>query len=231
MVGSWNGEAGAAECTQCTADSSTAAEGATTITECLCNVGHSGDIVDAESVCTACGLATYKGEDGPGECTTCPGAGVTTAATGSTVVTQCLCVAGHSGDIVDTDSECTIRAEGTWNADVGPGACTECPEFASTAAEGATTITDCLCEPGYSGDIAIPTDLCTGCELGTFKPVAGPEACTDCTENADTAVTGAAEIGECRCLAGFGRDGPIVAEENTCDACAEDTFKAQLVRG
>ena len=147
------------------------------------------------------------------------------------MVTQCLCVAGHSGDIVDTDSECTIRAEGTWNADVGPGACTECPEFASTAAEGATTITECLCEPGYSGDIAIPTDLCTGCEIGTFKPTAGPEACTDCTENADTMFTGAAEIGECRCLAGFGRDGPIVAEEDTCDACAENTFKAQPVRG
>ena len=157
-----NGEAGAPECTQCTADSSTAAKGATTITECLCNVGHSGDIVDAESECTACCLATYKGEVGPGECTACPGAGVTTAETGSTVVTECLCIAGYSGDIIDTDSECTSCAEGSWNGEVGPGACTNCPTDASTAAEGATEITECLCPAGFTGNIAIPTDLCTG---------------------------------------------------------------------
>ena len=200
------------------------------VTQCLCIAGYSGDIVSTDSECIICALGTWNADVGPGVCTTCPEF-ATTAEEGATDITACLCEAGFTGDIAIPTDRCFGCELGTYKPTVGPGACTDCPEFASTAAEGATTITDCLCEPGYSGDITIPTDLCTGCELGTFKPVAGPEACTDCTENADTAVTGAAEIGECRCLAGFGRDGPIVAEENTCDACAEDTFKAQLVRG
>ena len=230
-VGFWSGTPGAPTCTACTENAITTATGSTLITECLCTAGHEGDIVDAASTCDPCGLATYKGEVGPcpPQCTACPGAGVTTAETGSTLVTECLCIAGWSGDIVDTESECAICPVGEYNEEVGPGACTRCPEFATTEETGSTAITDCLCEAGFTGDIAIPTDLCGACELGSYKPEVGPAACAACPVDATTAETGSSAVTDCLCTAGF--TGEIDRPASLCFACPVGTYKAEVGPG
>eukprot|EP01051_Picozoa_sp_SAG22_P011837 SAG22_NODE_1175_length_5248_cov_5.674694_4_plen_439_part_00 len=198
------------------------------MTDCLCTAGHEGEIETTESVCDVCALGTYKGIDGPGVCTDCPGVGVITAATASTVVTDCLCVAGYFGEILATEDECEICEIGTYKEAMGiADACEVCPVEATTAATGSTAVTDCLCVAGFTGLIDRPASLCVACEAGTYKEVVGPADCTACTGNADTATPGSDSIGSCRCLAGYGREGDITGPEDTCDACPVDEYKAQ----
>lgn len=71
-LGTWLAEVGPGPCTPCTANAITAAAASVAITDCLCNVGHSGTIAEPEDVCAACELAEYKDATGPGDCTPCP---------------------------------------------------------------------------------------------------------------------------------------------------------------
>eukprot|EP01051_Picozoa_sp_SAG22_P003818 SAG22_NODE_191_length_15699_cov_19.660192_10_plen_310_part_00 len=206
----------------------TAGEGSTAVTDCICTAGHFGEIEDTESVCEVCALGTYKGIDGPGVCTDCPGVGVSTAATASTLVTECLCIAGYFGEILTAADECTICEIGTYKEGLGIAeACEVCPTSATTPEAGSAAVTDCLCVAGFTGLIEEPTSTCDACEDATYKEVVGPDECLPCTENADTATTGSDSISSCRCLAGYGREGDITEPEDTCDACPVDEYKAQ----
>ena len=105
------------------------------------------------------------------------------------------------------------------------GLCTACPSESTTEATGAIAVTLCFCEPGWVGEIETGASVCTACEIGAYKEEVGPGECIPCTENADTALPGSADITACRCMPAYGRDGPIVEPDDTCDECVANTFK------
>jgi hypothetical protein len=112
---------------------------------------------------------------------------------------------------------------GTYKEEVGPSACTACPAESTTAAAGATAVTLCLCGYGWTGIIETGADICTACDVGTYKPGIGPWECSDCPADSSTALPGSPGIGSCQCIPGY--TGTIEAPADTCAACSADTYK------
>ncbi|NBW88860.1 MAG: hypothetical protein EBR51_02930, partial [Gammaproteobacteria bacterium] len=167
------GASTAAACVSCP-QASSSPSGSTLATDCKCHAGHSG--ADG-GPCAPCAAGKYKPDAGAAPCTTCPagkysapGAGACSSCpesasspSGSTLVTDCKCGAGHSGA---DGGPCAPCAAGKYKPDAGaapcttcpagkysaPGAgtCSNCPESASSPS-GSTRVTDCKCAAGHSG--------------------------------------------------------------------------------
>lgn len=77
-------------------------------------------------------------------------------------------------------------------------------------------MSDCLCTPGNTGEIAASADECTACAENTYKPVNGPADCTACPANSETGEgeTGADAPTACVCVEGF--IGVIAGPNDTC---------------
>jgi hypothetical protein len=75
----------------------------------------------------------------------------------------------------------------------------------------------CTCPIGFE----LAGDICTACALGFYKPSVGNTACTACTGNSTTSLTGSDEIGDCTCSPGYFGN----AVGSTCVACEPGTFK------
>jgi hypothetical protein len=101
-----------------------------------------------------------------------------------------------------------------------------CPADSTTLATGSVAESDCLCNLGFTGSAAEPPLVCSACAVGTFKDTIGPELCTACPEGASTEEPAATAFSDCLCAAGS--TGTIVVPTDTCTACEEDTFKADL---
>lgn len=225
-LATYNEVPGQEVCDDCPANSNTVALGAATVTLCLCAAGYEGEIALPADTCDICGEATYREGLGPGTCVACP-AEATTLATGSTLLTDCLCDVGYFGPIADPADTCTICPVDTYkDAPTAAAACDDCPADSITEAEGSVAVAACLCAPGFTGEVTAPDSECDGCAIGSYKEEPGPEDCIDCPLDADTEATGSLDISACRCSPGFGRGGPIELPADTCDACGVNTFKA-----
>lgn len=165
--------------------------------------------------CEECALGTYTGEVGPGPCTPCPDDAITEA-TGSTVVTACLCNVGFTGDIAAPEDTCTGCEVATYKDETGPGACVPCPADSTTEEEASTAVTACLCEAGFTGDIAAPADECASCDIDFWKTELGPAACTACPENSNTEAAGSPSFTACVCDTANGWEGEIGSPEEVC---------------
>ena len=87
-----------ARCEACTAHSGTNGKLASeSVTDCLCDLGYTGTLVDLDSVCTACPADMYKDVKGPFSCTPCPANSNTAGRENRTDVSQCLCDPGYTG--------------------------------------------------------------------------------------------------------------------------------------
>ena len=109
--------------------------------------GADGELAEPAPVCTPCDVGTFNPTAGSLSCADCPLMS-TTLAVGADAVTDCECVEGHTGIILDPDSECTECDENTFKAQLGPALCIACPENSNTEGTGATAASACIwCVP------------------------------------------------------------------------------------
>lgn len=112
----------------------------------------------------------YKQTPGSAECQACA-ALETTTGVASVSIDACVCAAG----VGLFNGFCTTCASGTFKQQPGDQACGgACPAFSSSPA-GSSNLTDCRCDPGYSGPDG---GTCVECAAGTYKVASGSTACT-----------------------------------------------------
>jgi hypothetical protein len=138
---------------------------------CSCNAGYTG----TGQACTACDVGKFKTTVDNVACTTCVSVkgNSNTVGTGSTASSQCLCNVGYGWD----GSSCTACAIGSYKASVADATCSTCSSYranSSTSSTGSTSSASCLCQPGYTLNVAV----CDPCAAGTYKDVLGDGACT-----------------------------------------------------
>jgi hypothetical protein len=145
-----------------------------------------------------------------GECAAnyyCPAASVTSTACpvhtesvpGSSVISNCTCIAGYEGDDGGPCHECAI---GRYKSTKGMNnTCHLCPLNATTITNASTSIDDCLCQMGYtSSNERSSSSLieCRACISDYYKSWIGPEPCLKCPSNSSS--TGGVA---CACDIGF----------------------------
>lgn len=162
---------GSAACSNCPAHASSPLASAS-VTACECMPGYHGF---NGSVCTACAPNSLKSSFGPSTCTSCPLHAISPAA--STSLLQCYCSPGYSGNNVGNGTACTPCGNTFYKPSVGPAFCSSCPAN-SWSPIASTSITQCVCQPGYTG---LNGSACSPCPFGTQKPSYGPAVCVNCT--------------------------------------------------
>ena len=216
---------------------SEAPEGATSITQCTCNPGYLGVILNESSTCTACPSDTFFDEVDI-ECDPCPNFAVSAEA--SLSLTDCKCNAGYSGD---DGSTCIACPQNTFKPMTGSAACTPCTDFSTTLGLGArTNISECICDDGYllqgSGDnscdkicppgheASVDEHACFACASGKYKIGYDDSTCQSCPSftvmPAD--VLGSTSIDACPCQEGYSKH-PI--GDGTCIQCPPGKFTSQ----
>ena len=155
------------------------------------------------------------------------------------ILGTCECAPGYGASAKDV---CELCPSNTFRAQIGLGACRECPRN-STSAQGSTRCAcsaesiwtgrgDCEeCEPGTSKNWT--RDVCEKCEAGKFR-LKGMTGCVDCADKHYSA-PGSATCTKCspgqKGTVGkqFCEDCPagsfIENEDNECQECTENTFQ------
>ena len=195
--------------------------GSTVLTDCKCDSGFFTENFGTPTVyCRTCGNGTYNTHLNATACSKCA-AGLYSTAIGAKTGEVCLkCTSGFSGE--------------------GYAQCDACPPHA-TAEIASSFLTDCKCNPGYTGPDG---GTCEECVTGKFKPYNGSNECSncplhtylpytgasleteclDCYDNSITLQTGSATVYDCKCSIGYtstvsGMDG------NECEACTQGKYK------
>ncbi len=149
---------------------------------------------------------------------------------------ECSCNAGYTGPNTGASKgQCTTCPAGTYKSTNGSAACTFCPINTYSTAVGASdnstcvacpmnsvavpSSTECLCVPGYTGEMA----SCTACVPGKYKAVAGTSACITCPSN--TEALGAAST-ICLSVGGFSGLGYVLEDvARSCGSALNATCK------
>jgi len=207
-------------CASCQANSLSWA-GSTVLTDCKCDSGFFTENFGKPNVyCKTCGNGTYNTQLNATACSKCA-AGLYSTAIGAKTGEVCQkCTSGFSGE--------------------GYAQCDACPPHA-TALIASAFITDCKCDPGYTG---ADGGTCYACAVGKFKPENGSRTCSDCpldtylpytaasfeiecvecAANSITLQVGSDTVDDCKCSVGYtslvaGMDG------EGCTACAQGKYK------
>lgn len=195
--------------------------GSTVLTDCKCDSGFfTENFGTPTAYCRTCGNGTYNTHLNATACSKCA-AGLYSTAIGAKTGEVCQkCASGFSGE--------------------GYAQCDACPPHA-TAEIASSFLTDCKCDPGYTGPDG---GTCEECVTGKFKPENGSSACSncplhtylpyigasletecvDCFDNSITLQEGSATVYDCKCSIGYtstvsGMDG------NECEACTQGKYK------
>ena len=245
---------GPADCATCPNNAVTdTVTGSIAVTACLCNLGYQGTLAHVSDTCSPCVADKYKSVIGTELCVQCTASAGTVGESAKTAVGDCQCDPGYTSGGPELDSPtatCTVCAPSKVKSHSGPEECTDCTAHASTwmicnagsIADGrcavagvmfadiaVTDVSECKCDPGYTGLIQQASDVCSGCPVDTFKEDAGPgrgalRLCDDCTASSSTGGTTAAElVSMCHCNPGY--DGNINGASDLCTECAVDTYK------
>ena len=187
------------QCVPCRADSHSSVQ-SDDPSRCLCNAGWS----DVGAVCVGCVAGKYKTRSGPLACTDCaPGK--------------------YLPSVNASTDRCTDCPPGSFSA-ADKSACLPC-KADSSAPAGSNASTDCVCDPGRSGETCEPcaagkyTTLgapCQNCEQGKFSPAPGAAACAACPPGSSNAVPASTA---CICEPGFTGE--------ACVSCPEDSYKSE----
>ena len=127
---------------------------------------------------------------------------------------------------------------------VSNGPCITCPmgkyslgdvALCADCTNANTNVEQCQCKAGTTGD-GFPA--CYSCDPGTYKPVPGSAACTNCPQFSHTGDSGATSITQCQCnshwigdsrsiFAGYvGREGGACTQCNpSCTDCPANMYK------
>jgi hypothetical protein len=250
----------ATSCTPCP-DNSSSTEGSTSLESCICNDGYSGSaggpctlivIVDggwcAASSCSvtcgngtatrvcACPLPSGGGLDCEGESTiSCQGGECSVA-----------CEAGSysvTGTYIPGSTICTPCASGTYASETGSISCDSCPSNSSSPISS-TSISDCICNDGYSGspeedDPCVPiidggwcaTSSCSvTCGSGTATRVCACPLPSGGGTSCEGESTLSCQVAVCPipCDEGsYSVNGTYVPGSTTCTPCPSDTYASE----
>ena len=217
--------------------------GASTLLGCKCPSGKKG--TDPNS-CALCDVGQYKSSVGfASTCDTCP-SGSTTASTGSTALSACVCPAGSRGT---ASASCVLCDAGQYKSAFGfAEVCDSCPASASAAATsrgttettGSITFMDCECPAGSLDLEETPSPQCALCDVGKYKSFFGfDDRCTTCPSGSTTATTGSIASSACVCPAGsrgtnsgscalcdVGQYKSAVGFASSCDTCPSGSTTA-----
>ena len=163
-------------------------------TDCAEGKFNAGVNGTGEGVCSLCPMGMYNDQTGRSVCTAC-GANRYNPSLGSTVFSACIaCAEGKfSSNTVQTFNDCRPCDQGTYPED---GECKPC-HLNSDSAQGATSKSDCKCNPGYSQD---SNGLCIVCPAGSYCPGAGLTLSCGLGQVSDP---GSTSSDDCRCKDGF----------------------------
>jgi hypothetical protein len=205
----WNGQGSCLDCPE----NSTSPAGSKSQTNCVCQPGFYKDGVS----CEACPIGLFS-KDAQLPCQACA-AGTFSTSKASTSCT--VCPAGKFSESY---------------TGYGRAVCESCPEY-SISPVGSQLLTNCTCEPGYTG-----LTSCTICEKGTYKGNYGSVACSLCPSGKYSSIRGQtnalackicpSQTGsdegaeECECLAGLYSASVLGA---LCLPCEPGTWKS--IRG
>jgi hypothetical protein len=169
--------------------------------------------------CVPCADGYYKSEFSVALCTACPtGTWTMQGAGGAMNMSDCTrCSAGYTGaDSVSGVAVCTACVAGKYKSAIGSGSCTSCGSFMTSVA-GTTSVSGCMCGPGYSGPGGGP---CVPCASGTYKDVSGSGACTTCGVDGSGPL-GSTAFANCVFACAPGKTGP----DGSCSACVAGKYK------
>ncbi len=154
----------------------------------------------------------------------------TTATSGATSVSQCMCRPGFTYVISEeVCGECQggQGVPGFYKSTYGNEACTQCPADGETENIGSTSSSDCKCGAGYRYDASDSASPCKFCPANQFKPLVENAECTSCPEG--SSVAQATDSGSlvrsilgCICDAGRERN----SANNQCDICPAGKYRA-----
>lgn len=205
-------------------------------TDChLCVAGFSKNVPGNEA-CTACALNSWRSSvQDSFTCASCP-ANTITLNTGSDALANCLSKKGFFQTLSgEAGQECPA---GTYQQHFGATSCVECAAsnaFSSSSSleslsqcaacpadsrvlkSRATSITDCVCNAGYTGNDGGP---CEACLAGTYKESHGDSACTDCPINTYSTATAAIAVDTCQNCRSSSKSTAGAASESEC-LCVE----------
>ncbi|CAE7226101.1 Scube1 [Symbiodinium microadriaticum] len=186
--------------------------------DCQCSPGYGFD--SAAGSCEACAEGEYKATVGDVLCTNCP-QWMSTANAGATTKSSCQCQAGR----YESEGSC-LECPSNYFCP-GGRAKLQCPSNSATITDnvGGSSITDCICMPGYSGGRAVDGPHCIACGRGFFKPNIGNEDCNQrCPANADS-MPGAVNRSNCFCTAGSHALLAVNNGSEQLEVCASCTYR------
>ena len=200
------GEASPDPCVVCTYQAGTDSGAKTSVSDCLCFAGYTGLLATPSDTCAACAVDTFKPVTGSEDCRLCPDHSSTWVLCGQPQIDKGLCVEAGS---------CAGQVP--------------CIERGGQLRDSAlVSMSDCLCDKGYTGTINTLGDQCDACPVDMYKDITGPgpgEQCVQCTANAGTvATTATAQVSGCMCDPGY--QGTLSLDTSLCLACAVDKYKA-----
>ncbi|EKX50771.1 hypothetical protein GUITHDRAFT_66452, partial [Guillardia theta CCMP2712] len=182
--------------------------------------------------CLPCPKGTYAHSSST-SCTTCPDVHSTTQEDRSISLTDCFCLAGYFGTL-SLNQSCSICPPNHF-CPRGAAQPTPCPA-GSSSPRGTKEVTDCVCNPGYTGPNGGPCSVClpgSSCEGGWVDPLSCPSGtfstqgqtfcthCTRCPANS-TSIKGSTSVSQCTCIAGYA--GSISQLGGNCSACPAGSF-------
>ena len=184
------------------------------LNDCMCPHGKQAAVSGAsglEAGCVPCPLGQYKSPVGDTSCVACPTTPnpLTTLQEGSMSYSACtyICPAGSFNDDPMNPSSCQPCGLGFYCPyKENRGACNESQ---TTVDEAASSITECLCAPGF---LDAGSGACQACATGKYKSLIGNAQCSVCAAGT-SASEGQATCDECEA----GRF--ATAGAGTCDPC------------
>jgi hypothetical protein len=168
---------------------STSPAGSDNIDDCVCLDGYKPD---AQHQCEPCVAGEFCANDVVVTCEAAIGPHMTSPLR-AVSSSDCVCVGGFfwTGSVCESCAtgsykagdnlltSCTLCVAGKYStivAAVDESVCENCPVQSESVA-GSSSLNDCLCARGSTGNDGGP---CTFCAAGTFKDTLGSELCTDC---------------------------------------------------
>ncbi|CCF73454.1 GCC2 and GCC3 [Babesia microti strain RI] len=165
-------------CIKCAENSTTETNLAYNKSFCLCSPGH----YLKGGKCLPCEAGTFKEVLGNSPCYgRCP-PNTHSSVTGATGLAQlgCVCNPGYykSGEGGEIEQVCLACNEGFY-CPGGTHKKVKCPEFMSTEGPGASSLEDCMCNPGYRK--SSEGGECVPCDYLSYKETLGNSNCLPCT--------------------------------------------------
>ena len=234
--------AASSSCIDCPVNSEHSLEAQSLRSVCKCSKGYytGTDITQDATYCQSCLSGTYKDTiNNTATCTDCPANSETAANLLESFVegsldsqSTCICKAGfyNTGTAAD-ELDCQPCAKGTFKAEQGNEACTncglnkaynyqdqtgqtgciDCPGNSSSL-EQSTALTDCLCFTGFGGPLGGPCEqcqpgtynyngVCNSCGENEYQPTAG--AFAQCLSCTPDVSQSNADFTKCLCNAGY----------------------------